>query len=177
MNVRRGLLAVGACLAAAAPAGCGSATTGSTRPTTHSQRPAVPATRASHYASQTTKSGRSTGAGTIVLPRLGTIRYACGRAGGITAVLDARTVLATETVYVEGAGRQHLRGGTVQPGATSFAVKAAGAELWHVIQSTEPETVDGRIAITVANRCAAQWLARVGVISHSGPWSPPAPWL
>jgi hypothetical protein len=112
-----------------------------------------------------------------VLPRLGTIRYQCHGASRITAVLDTRAVLATETVYVEGAGRQHLRGGTIQPGAPGFAVMAGGSELWHVIQATEPETLDARIAITAGNGCTAQWLARVGVISHARAWSPPQPWL
>ena len=175
MNGPRTLLAA-ACAAALALAGCGSATT---RSTTHTERPVVPAQRANHYASQSTKSGRSTGAGAIVLPRLGTIRYSCAGANGIDAVLDPRGVLATESAYVEGAGRQHLRGGTIQPGATGFAVKAptGGSELWHVVQSTEPLTLDARIAITVGNGCTAQWLARVGVISHAGAWSPPQPWL
>jgi hypothetical protein len=114
-----------------------------------------------------------------VLPRLGTIRYRCVGANSINAVLDPRGVLATESAYVEGAGRQHLRAGTIQPGASGFAVAAptGGSELWHVVQSTEPVTLDARVAITVGNGCAAQWLARVGVISHAGTWSPPQPWL
>jgi len=175
MNRWRRLL-VAVCGATLALAGCGSTTT---RSTTHTASPTVPAQPANRYASQTTKSGRSTGAGAIVLPRLGTIRYACDGTNSITAVLDTRAAPATETVYVEGAGRQHLRSGTVQPGATAFTVKAptGGSELWHVIQSTEPLTLDARIAITVGNGCAAQWLARVGVISHAGAWSPPQPWL
>jgi hypothetical protein len=98
---------------------------------------------------------------------------------GITAVLDPRGVLATETAYVEAAGHQHLRGGTIQPGEPGFAVQAPASksELWHVIQATEPQTLDARITITVGAGCTGQWLVRVGVISHAGPWTPPQPWL
>lgn len=173
MNGPRALLAASVCGALVAVAGCGTAAHQSGRSSTTQSQPAI------HYSSQTTQSGRSVGPGTIVLRRLGTIRFACERAGGITAVLDPRGVLATETAYVEGAGHQHLRGGTIQPREPGFAVKAPASksELWHVIQETEPQTLDARITITVGAGCTGQWLARVGVISHAGAWSPPQPWL
>jgi hypothetical protein len=176
MNGSRKLFAVAICGTTLVVAGCGST---SSRSTTHAVSPTVPAQSANHYSRQITQSGRSVGPGTIVIRRLGSIHYGCSGANGIDAVLDPRGVLATETAYVEGAGHQHLRGGTIQPGTTGFAANApaGGSELWHVIQSTEPETLDARIAITVGSGCAARWTAQVGVISHAGAWSPPHPWL
>lgn len=96
----------------------------------------------------------------------------------MTAVLDPRGVLATETAYVEDGGHRHLRQGTIQPGTTFTATNSASrSEVWHVIQETEPETLDARITITVEQDCTGQWRAQVGVISHTGSWTPPRPWL
>ena len=171
MSGPRPLLVAIVCGAAPAVAGCG-ATTHSSTHRTPQRRPAV------HYASQSTQSGRTVGSGTIVLHRLGTLRFRCVSANGIVAELDPRGVLATERAYVEGDGHRHLRAGTIQPG-TVFAAPdpASGSELWHVIQDTEPETLDARITITMGPGCTGRWRAQVGVISHAGRWSPPQPWL
>jgi hypothetical protein len=175
MSASRNLFAVALVGTMLAVAGCGGTTS---RSTAHAVTRTAPSHSAHHYASQATQSGRSIGPGTIVLPRLGTIHFRCAGANGITAVLDPRGVLATESAYVEDGSHRHLRAETIQPG-TAFAATnpSSRSELWHVIQSTEPETLDARITITVQPDCTGQWLARVGVISHAGAWSPPQPWL
>ena len=177
MNGPRRLPAAFVCVAVLALAGCGGT---ATRSTTHARSPTVPVTTGQQLCEPDDKVGAFRGS----LARSSfagwerSITAAPARAAS-TPCLDPSGVFATETAYVEGADRQHLRGGTIQPGARR--VRGEGAcgrsELWHVIQSTEPETLDARIAITVGNGCAAQWLARVGVISHAGAWSPPPPWL
>jgi hypothetical protein len=177
MTAPRNLCAVAVALVGTvfAGAGCGGRTN---RSTAQAVTPTAPSHSASHYSSQVTQSGRSIGPGTIVLRRLGTIHFRCAGPKGITAVLDPHGVLATESAYVEDGGHRHLRAETIQPG-TAFAATnpSSRSELWHLIQSTEPETLDARITITVEPDCAGQWRARVGVISHAGAWSPPQPWL
>jgi hypothetical protein len=120
----------------------------------------------------------------ITVPAVGSLRYRCDRAKGqVSAVLGGQ-ITATESVYVEGDDHRHLR--SAQSVATTpFAVADARTAtlLWHVIQSTEPRTLDVRIAIDFhagsgGPTCSpTRWRSTVYVISHQGNWSPPAGWL
>jgi hypothetical protein len=53
--------------------------------------------------------------------------------------------------------------------------------VWHIIQSTEPSTLDGIVTLTWetgAPGCSpVRWRSFVGVISHVGNWTPPRGWL
>jgi hypothetical protein len=156
-------------------AGCG----GGSSSTTTTTSTAAPQARG------TSHTGRSGGTGVIVLPRgVGSLSYGCDRAHGqVEATLGGR-IEATESVYVEGDDHRHLR---ASRGVSSspFAVTGArsGTLLWHVIQSTEPRTLDVRIAIdfgraTSGPACArTRWTSTVYVISHDKPWSEPPGWL
>jgi hypothetical protein len=94
------------------------------------------------------------------------------------------SVTATESVYVEGDGRRHLRAGTVQPPPRLAIAGVRDRELdWHIIQSTEGSTLDGIVSVRFGGGAGAaacspvRWTSFVGVISHAGNWTAPRGWL
>jgi hypothetical protein len=130
-------------------------------------------------------SGQSNGSGVITVPGgVGTLRYSCDRSGkNVSATLGGR-ILATESVYVEGDDHRHLRT-SANVIASPFGVSAVrtGTLLWHVVQSTEPRTVDVRILIDFHGSSGAptcsptRWTSAVYTISHDRKWSEPPGWL
>jgi hypothetical protein len=176
-------LAVGALAAAAS--GCGSSSGHSSSSTTHprARTPAPPAGRSQ----ATVRSGHSHGSGVIRIAGIGSLSYRCDpRRQRVSATLGGR-IEATEGVYVEGDGRRHLRAASrvAQP----FSVDGARTRtmLWHVIQSTEPRTVDVRVllvfgaasgrAATAIGCASTRWTTTIYVIPHDKAWSPPPVWL
>jgi hypothetical protein len=166
------------CALAAIVAGCGGSKSSSTTTTTSTAPPAGVAGAEVH-------SGQSAGSGLIALPNgVGSLSYRCDHGNqGVSATLGGR-ILATESVYVEGDAHRHLRASR-NVIASPFAVTdARGATLlWHVIQTTEPRTLDVRIAIDFHRAPAGpdcspvRWTSTVYVISHSKAWSAPPGWL
>jgi hypothetical protein len=120
----------------------------------------------------------------ITVPGVGSLSYRCDRAKGqVSAVLGGQ-ITATESVYVEGDGHRHLRSAmSVAPRPFGIAGTKTATLLWHVIQSTEPRTLDVRIAIDFHAAASGptcsptRWRSTVYVISHQGNWSPPPGWL
>src|SRR5262249_10762052 len=121
----------------------------------------------------------------IALPGgVGSLAYRCDRTRQrVSATLGGR-ILATESVYVEGDGHRHLSASSSVI-ASPFAVTGvrSGTLLWHVIQSTEPRTVDVRVMIDFRGgssgpACApTRWTSTVYVIPHDKKWSEPPGWL
>jgi hypothetical protein len=175
----RGSISFCACALAVLIAGCGgggsssTATTGTTAGTTG----APPAGAAGGKV----QSGQSTGPGVIALPRgLGSLSYRCDHAQrGVSATLGGH-ILATESVYVEGDGRRHLRASR-NVIANPFAVTDAHSTtlFWHVIQTTEPHTIDVRVAIDFHRPSCSptRWTSTVYMISHDKQWTEPPGWL
>jgi hypothetical protein len=130
-------------------------------------------------------SGQSNGSGVITVPGgVGTLRYSCDRSGKkVSATLGGR-ILATESAYVEGDDHRHLRT-SANVIASPFGVAAVrtGTLLWHVVQSTEPRTLDVRILIDFHGASGAptcsptRWTSAVYTISHDRKWSAPPGWL
>jgi hypothetical protein len=130
-------------------------------------------------------SGQSNGSGVITVPGgVGTIRYSCDRSGQrVSAMLGGR-ILATESVYVEGDDHRHLRSSTnVSASPVAVTGVRTGTLLWHVVQSTEPRTLDVRVLIDFhgdsgAPTCSpTRWTSAVYTISHDKQWTPPPGWL
>ena len=89
--------------------------------------------------------------------------------------------MATENVYVEGAGRRHLRSGIVQTGFKLSGVRTR-VLAWHIIQNTEPRTLDAIVSVSAqpsgTGGCSSvRWRSFIGVISHAGHWTAPRGWL
>lgn len=175
--------------------GSGTAATARTTPTTPttpttvtSTTTATTATSASvtsaqHYVRTVVHSGTTGRSGAINLANLGTINYRCSQTGGLLSAELAGGIRATETVYVEGEAHRHLRSGTVQP-PPAFTLSGVPTRVlaWHIIQSTEPQTLDGIISVNVqpggtAGCKSVRWRSFVGVISHAQKWTAPRGWL
>jgi hypothetical protein len=172
----RGSISLSACAVLVLLAGCGGGSTTSTTTTTTAAPPG---------AARSTHSGQSTGTGVITLPSgVGSLTYRCDSAQQrVSATLGGR-ILATESVYVEGDDHRHLsasRSVITSP----FAVTGvhSGTLLWHVIQSTEPRTVDVRVTIDfhgasgVPACSPTRWTSTVYLIPHDKKWSEPPGWL
>jgi hypothetical protein len=164
--------------------GCGSSSGHSSSITTRPRaRTPAPAAGRRHAA---VRSGRSRGSGVIRIVGIGSLSYRCDpRRRRVSATLGGH-IEATEGVYVEGDGRRHLRAASSV--AQPFSVNGARTRtmLWHVIQSTEPRTLDVRVLLdfgaapsaAAAIGCAStRWTTTVYVIPHDKPWSPPPAWL
>jgi hypothetical protein len=158
-------------------AGCGGGSSSSS--TTATTSTATPQARGTSHA------GRSAGTGVIALPRgAGSLSYRCDRTHGqVEATLGGR-IEATESVYVEGDDHRHLRSSrSVISSPLAVTGVRSGTLLWHVIQSTEPRTLDVRVAIDFGRAsdgpaCAqTRWTSTVYVISHDKAWSEPPGWL
>jgi len=118
---------------------------------------------------------------------IGSLRYSCDRAAGrVSATLGGR-IEATESVYVEGDGHRHLKAASMVLGPFAVAGAQTQTMLWHVIQSTEPRTLDVRIMLEFpssaggsagARSCSpTRWTATTYVIPHDKAWSAPPGWL
>jgi hypothetical protein len=120
----------------------------------------------------------------ITVPGVGSLSYRCDRAKGLVSAMLGGPINATESVYVEGDGHRHLRSASrVDAPPFSVADTRTATLLWHVIQSTEPRTLDVRIAIDFHGSAGGptcsptRWTSTVYVISHQGAWSAPPGWL
>ena len=166
--------------------------TTATSASTASPRPAGP-----RYVRRTLRSGRSGVSGAVRLVSLGTVgarmrvsmgtlSYRCSRLTGASSASLGGRVDATERVYVEADRRRHLRAGTLQPpGRLAIAARGTRTLAWHIIQSSEGWTLDGRIVLRFRPGLAhggvgcsgVRWTSFVGVISHAGRWTAPRSWL
>jgi hypothetical protein len=99
------------------------------------------------------------------------------------------TIIATESVYIEADHHRHLRAGIVGVSGSSrisvAGVRTSSLSL-HVIQSTEPRTLDGTIVLdfqpspqgpTAIGCVHTRWTSTVTVIRHDRQWSTPPGWL
>jgi hypothetical protein len=137
----------------------------------------------------TLRSGQSGGSGAITIPSLGSLTYNCDRVTQRVSATLGGTIIATESVYIEADHHRHLRAGTVGVSGSSrisvVDVRTSSLSL-HVIQSTEPRTLDGTIVLdfqpspqgATATGCArTRWTSTVTVIRHDRQWSTPPGWL
>jgi hypothetical protein len=92
---------------------------------------------------------------------------------------------ATESVFVEGEHRHHLRSATLDASRPAMGNISSAEMIWHIIQSTEARTLDGTVRLSVLGgatpngaACAGiRWGSTIGVISHDKKWTVPKAWL